>query len=127
MRYLFVCLFAGYVSGKICSFVLELLHRFVAPFAAKSINDLNFAADRSALHLLVLSMSAPIDFFFFFKFRCTEMTCVEILLICFCFLFLFNFLGEMPHVADVPATTMTEQAAGGFNIRTSMVLLSINF
>ncbi|CAG7904098.1 unnamed protein product [Brassica rapa] len=28
--------------------------------------------------------------------------------------------GEMPHVADVPATTMTEQAAGGFNIRTSM-------
>ncbi|CAN6934252.1 unnamed protein product [Brassica oleracea] len=28
--------------------------------------------------------------------------------------------GEMPHLADVPATTMTEQAAGGFNIRTSM-------
>ena len=27
----------------------------------------------------------------------------------------------MPHLADVPATTMTEQAAGGFNIRTSMV------
>ncbi|KAJ4874583.1 agenet domain-containing protein / bromo-adjacent homology (BAH) domain-containing protein [Raphanus sativus] len=28
--------------------------------------------------------------------------------------------GEMPHVADVPATTMTEQAAGGFNISTFM-------
>lgn len=66
MRYLFVCLQEGYVSGNICSFVLQLLHPFVAPFAAKSIYDLNFAADRSALHLLVLSMSAPIDFFFVF-------------------------------------------------------------
>ncbi|CAH8358858.1 unnamed protein product [Eruca vesicaria subsp. sativa] len=28
--------------------------------------------------------------------------------------------GEMPHVADVPATTMTEQAAGGFNISSFM-------
>ncbi|KAL0664095.1 hypothetical protein Bca4012_100932 [Brassica carinata] len=28
--------------------------------------------------------------------------------------------GEIPHVADVPATTMTEQAAGGFNIATFM-------
>lgn len=40
--------------------------------------------------------------------------------------FSFDFLGEIPHVADVPATTMTEQAAGGFNIATFMVLCLIN-
>ena len=34
-----------------------------------------------------------------------------------------NFLGEIPHVADAPATTVTEQAAGDFNIDTFMVLV----
>jgi hypothetical protein len=31
--------------------------------------------------------------------------------------------GEIPHVADVPATVMTEKDAGGFNMSTFMVLL----
>lgn len=35
----------------------------------------------------------------------------------------FNLLGVMPHVADVPATVMTEQDAGELNMSIFTVLL----
>lgn len=108
MRYLFVCLFVGYVSGKICFFVLEFLYGFVVFFVVKFINDLNFVVDRFVFYFLVLSMFVLIDFFFFFKFCCIEMICFEILLIFFGFLFLFNFLGEMFYVVDVLVIIMIE-------------------
>jgi len=72
---------------------------------------------------LVLSMSARIDILqvlidFLIRDQCLLMCIADLLL-----LVLLQFLGEIPHVADVPATVMTEKDAGGFNMSTFMVLL----